>query len=148
MKNKSETLEYQTEKEFDFIDITEEVKKFAEKESLISNGLVNIQSLHTTAAVILNENEPLLMEDIKKNLENLSPGKANYEHDDFSKRKVNVCSDECANGRSHCRAIYLPSNIVLNLIEGKIQLGSWQSIMLVELDHSRLRKVQIQIIGE
>jgi secondary thiamine-phosphate synthase enzyme len=148
MKTANKILEYQTKKEFDFIDITEEVKKFVKEESQIKNGFINIQTLHTTAAIILNENEPLLLEDIKKNLERLSPGNIKYKHDDFTTRTVNMCPDECANGRSHCKAIYLPVNITLNLIDGKIQLGQWQSIMLLELDRSRSRKVQIQVIGE
>jgi len=147
MKTANKTLEYQTKGEFDFIDITDEVKNFV-NECEIKNGLVNVQTFHTTTAIIVNENEPLLFEDIKKNLEKLAPGKINYGHDDFKKRTVNVCPGECANGRSHCKAIYLPVNVTLNLINGQIQFGQWQSIMLLELDHSRPRKVQIQVIGE
>jgi len=148
MKTANKILEYQTKGEFDFIDITEEVKKFVRGESQIKNGFVNVQTLHTTAAIILNENEPLLLEDIKKNLEKLSPGNIKYNHDDFTARTINMHPDKCANGHSHCKAIHLPVNIALNLIDGKIQLGQWQSIMLVELDRPRIRKVQIQVIGE
>jgi secondary thiamine-phosphate synthase enzyme len=107
MKTTHKTIEYQTKGEFDFIDITEEVKDFV-KESQINNGFINVQTLHTTAALILNENEPLLLEDIKRNLERLSPGNIKYRHDDFTTRTVNMCPDECANGRSHCKAIFLP----------------------------------------
>ena len=147
MKNANKTIEYQTKGEFDFIDITEEVKNFA-KESQIKNGLVNIQTLHTTATLILNENEPLLIEDIKRNLENCAPKNLTYSHDDFGIRTVNVCEDECVNGHSHCKSIHLPVNVTLNLIEGEIKFGQWQRIMFVELDKARKRKVQIQIIGE
>ncbi len=147
MKIANKILEYQTKGEFDFIDITEEVKKFVQ-ESQIKNGLVNVQILHTSAALIVNENEPLLLEDIKRNLENCSPKSQSYQHDDFTKRTINVCPGECMNGHSHCQAIHLLVNTTLNVIEGKLQLGQWQRIMLVELDHSRPRKVQIQVIGE
>ena len=147
MKIINKTLRYQTKKEYDFIDITKEVKNFTE-ESQIKNGLVNIQILHTSASLILNENEPLLLEDIKKSLEIVSPKTTKYEHDDFTKRTVNLCVDECKNGHSHCKAIYLSSTITLNLIDKKLQLGQWQSVMLVELDHSRNREIQIQILGE
>jgi secondary thiamine-phosphate synthase enzyme len=147
MKTKNKTLQYQTKEEFDFIDITQEVKDFI-NQSDIKNGLVNVQTMHTTAAVIVNENEPLLLEDIKKNLEKLSSKDISYEHDDFTKRTVNVCPGECANGRSHCRAIYLPTSVTLNLIDGQIQFGLWQRIMLLELDCARERKVQINVIGE
>jgi len=147
MKNANKILKYQTKGEFDFIDITEEVENFV-KESEIKDGLVNIQTLHTTCALILNEKEPLLLEDIKANLEKTAPKNLNYNHDDFSRRTVNLCPDECTNGHSHCKAIHLPINITLNLIDGKMQLGQWQRIMMLELDRSRPRKVQIQIIGE
>jgi len=147
MKTTYKTLEYQTKGLFDFIDITDEVKNFL-KESGIKNGLVNIQTLHTTAAVILNENEPLLIEDFKNHLKELAPQGLSYSHDDFSKRTVNLCDDECVNGHSHCKAIHLPVNITLNLINGEIQLGQWQRILFIELDKARERKAQIQIIGE
>jgi len=147
MKNTNKILEYQTKGEFDFIDITQEVRKFV-KECKIKNGLVNVQILHTSAALIVNENEPLLLEDIKNTLEKCSPKSEKYQHDNLSKRTVNVCPGECVNGHSHCKAIHLPVNATLNIIDGKLQLGQWQSIMLVELDRPRTRRVQLQIIGE
>ncbi len=147
MKNANKILEYQTKGEFDFIDMTEQVKSFVEQ-SQIKNGLVNVQILHTSSALFVNENEPLLLEDIKRNLEHCSSKEQKYQHDDFSIRTVNMCPGECANGHSHCKAIHLLANATLNLINGKLQLGRYQSIMLLELDRSRPRKVQIQIIGE
>ena len=147
MKTANKTLKYQTKELFEFIDITDEVNNFV-KESKIKNGLVNVQILHTSAALILNENEPLLLEDIKANLEKTAPKNLDYNHDNFEIRTVNICKDECVNGHSHCKAIRLPVNITINLIDKKLQLGKWQKIMLVELDHSRPRKVQIQIVGE
>lgn len=147
MKIEHKTLELQTKEEFDFIDLTEEIKKFIE-ESQIKNGFLNIQTLHTTAPLFLNENEPLLLDDFKNHLVKLSPKDLNYHHNDFSRRTVNMCEDECKNGHSHCLALHFPSNLALNIINGKMQLGQWQSIFLVELDKPRPRKVQIQIMGE
>ena len=147
MKIKNKTIEFQTKGEFDFIDLTDKVKAFI-KESQIKNGLVNIQTLRTTAVLIINENEPLLLEDFKRHLENLSPKTLKYNHDDFKKRTVNLCADECINGHSHCKAILLSVNVSLNLIKGEIQFGQWQRILLVELDRARKRKIQIQILGE
>lgn len=147
MKVLNKELEFQTKELFDFIDLTDEVKNFV-KESQIKDGLVNIQILHTSAALIVNENEPLLIEDFKANLKNSASQKMEYQHDDLNKRTVNVCPDECVNGHSHCKAIHLLVNATLNLIKGEIQFGQWQSILLVELDRPRKRKVQIQILGE
>ncbi len=147
MQIASKTIELQTKGEFDFIDLTEESEKFLQK-SQIKNGLVNFQTLHTTCPLFLNENEPLLLEDFKNHLEKLSPKNLKYNHNDFTQRTVNVCEDECKNGHSHCQALHLPSNLTLNIIDGKLQLGQWQRIFLVELDKPKLRKVQIQILGE
>lgn len=146
MKVLNKTIEFQTKDTFDFIDITDKVKDFITK-SQLKNGLVNIQILHTSAALIVNENEPLLIEDFKNNLEKTAPKALNYQHNDLNKRSVNICPDECINGHSHCQAIHLLVNATLNLINGKIQLGQWQRIFIVELDHSRKRQVQIQILG-
>ena len=146
MKNLNKTLEFKTKGLFDFIDITNQIKDFV-KESKIKDGFINIQILHTSAALIVNENEPLLLEDFKKNLEMAASQNIEYQHDDLSKRKVNVCPEECINGHSHCKAIHLLVNTTLNLIDGKLQLGQWQRVFLVELDKPRKRKVQIQILG-
>lgn len=147
MKTANKIFSYQTKEELEFVDITDEVKSFAQ-ESQIKNGLVNIQTLHTTGALMLNENEPLLIEDIKRNLKYTSPKNLNYGHNNFSKRTVNMCPGECANGHSHCQAIHLPPTLTLNLINGQIQFGQWQRIFFIELDRARPRKIQIQIIGE
>jgi len=147
MKTNYKTIEYQTKDLFDFIDITDEVNDFL-KESGIKNGLINIQNFHTSAGLILNENEPLLIEDIKLHLEKTAPRDLKYNHDDFGRRKVNICEDECINGHSHCKAIHLSVSITLNLINGSLQLGQWQRVLFVELDRARKRRVQILIMGE
>ena len=144
---KNKTIEIKSKEQFDIVDLTDEIASFV-KESEIKNGLVNIQSLHTTAVLLVQENEPLLLEDIKKTLERIAPQNINYNHDDFSRRTVNMCDDECRNGHSHCKSICLPTSVILNLIDHKMQLGTWQRIMFIELDRARSRKIQIQILGE
>jgi len=147
MKTKNKIIEIKTKEQSDIVNLTDEIKSFV-KESNIKNGLINIQSLHTTAAIFVQENEPLLLKDIKKYLERIVPQSINYSHDDFGQRTVNVCGDECRNGHSHCKAISLPTTVTLNLIDGEVQLGKWQKILFIELDRARERKVQVQIIGE
>lgn len=146
MKISNTKITLQTKKEYDLIDLTDQIINFV-KESKIKNGLVNIQTLHTTATLILNENEPLLWKDFQRHLEKLSPKTLEYQHDNFKIRTVNLCSDECANGHSHCKAILLSPTLTLNLINNKLQLGQWQRIIFIELDRSRKREIQIQIIG-
>ncbi len=147
MKTISKNIKLKTKEEFEFVDLTEKVKAFV-KESRIKNGLINIQTPHTTAPLLLNENEPLLLEDFKNHLKNLSPKEAEYNHNDFTRRTVNMCQDECKNGHSHCLAMHLPSSLTLNIIEGKLQLGQWQSIFLIEMDKPRERKIQLYILGK
>lgn len=144
---KNKIIQLKSKEQFNIINLTDEITSFI-KQSDIKNGLVNIQSMHTTSAVFVQENEPLLLEDIKKCLNRLVPQNIEYNHDDFGRRTVNLCNDECRNGHSHCKAIFLPTAVCLNLIEGKIQLGTWQKILFIELDRPRDRKIQIQIIGE
>lgn len=147
MKSVFKTLELESKGELEIIDITKTVKSFV-KETDVKNGLANIQTLHTTATVFVNENEPLLWQDLKNHLNKLASREQEYNHDDFQRRTVNVCEDECANGHSHCRAINLPVNISLNILNNELQLGQWQRILFIELDRPRKRKIQIQILGE
>lgn len=145
---KNKTLEYKTKGELEFEDITDEVFKFVD-DSGIQNGLINIQTLHTTATVLANENEPLLIEDMKKNFREIAKKDIYYGHNDFEIRTVNMCGlDECMNGHSHCLAAYLPTSICLNVVDGKLSFGRWQRIFFIELDHERVRKVQMQVLGE
>jgi secondary thiamine-phosphate synthase enzyme len=146
MKIDNITIEKKTKKLFDIIDVTDEIITFIEN-SEINNGLINIQTMHTTAMLILNENEPLLLEDIKNSLENIASSKIDYKHDNFDLRTVNMCNNECKNGHSHCKAIHLSPNITLNLINKILQIGEWQRILFIELDSARDRRLQVQIIG-
>lgn len=146
MKVLNKIIKLKTKNLFDFIDITGQINDFVKK-SRIKDGLVNIQILHTSAALIVNENEPLLIEDFKNNLEKTAPRTSKYNHDDLSRRTVNLCPEECANGHSHSKAIHLLVSATLNLIGGKLQLGQWQSVLVVELDRPRKREIQVQILG-
>ena len=147
MKSANKTIELMPKEQFEFINLTEEIKKFVE-ESGIKNGFLNVQSMHTTGSIIVNEDEPLLKNDIKKRLDQIIPQDNAYTHDDFSIRTVNMCDDECANGHAHCKAVLLQPFATLNVIDGKLQLGQWQQIFFFELDRSRPRKVQVMVIGE
>ncbi|MCX6738295.1 MAG: secondary thiamine-phosphate synthase enzyme YjbQ [Candidatus Parcubacteria bacterium] len=147
MKVTYNTISLQTKGKLDIIDITKDVKDcIAQAE--VKDGIINIQTMHTTAAVFVNENEPELLKDFKKHLNNIAPEAEKYCHDNFEIRTVNICEDECQNGHSHCKALHLPTNICLNIINNNLQLGKWQSILFIELDHARKRQIQLQIIGE
>ena len=147
MKIFNSLIKINTKKTLDFIDITDRVQDLVIK-AKIRSGLINIQSLHTTMAIIVNEAEPLLISDMRKILERIAPKNINYQHDNFAIRTVNMCDGECRNGHSHCKAIFLSTSQPFNIFQGKLQLGQWQRIFAVELDRPRSRKIAIQIIGK
>ncbi|MEA2088827.1 MAG: secondary thiamine-phosphate synthase enzyme YjbQ, partial [Patescibacteria group bacterium] len=139
-------ISLETKTTLDFIDITEKIQEVI-KNVKIENGVVNIQSLHTTMAIIVNEAEPLLIKDIKKMLDRIAPRTIEYMHDNFEIRTVNMCDGECRNGHSHCKSICLASSQMLNIVKNSLQLGKWQRVFAIELDRSRPRKIALQILG-
>ncbi|HEY6403820.1 MAG TPA: secondary thiamine-phosphate synthase enzyme YjbQ [Blastocatellia bacterium] len=128
-----------------FVDVTDEVEEVVARAG-IRQGWVNVQTKHTTTAIIVNENEPLLHEDLRRMLERLAPSSDVYEHNDFS-RRVDIPPDEPANGHSHCKALFLPMSACVNVADGRLQLGRWQRIFLIELDDSRERSVSVMVMG-
>lgn len=147
MKITNHVIKLATNATLEFIDITEKIQEKI-KESAIEKGIVNIQSMHTTMAIIVNEAEPLLISDMKTRLEKLAPQTEEYAHDNFEIRTVNMCDGECANGHAHNKAILLPTSTIMNILGNKLQLGTWQRIFAIELDRSRPRQVALQFIGE
>jgi secondary thiamine-phosphate synthase enzyme len=139
-------IKLSTTTSLDFIDITDKIKRKIKK-SGIKNGVVNIQSLHTTMAIIVQEAEPLLIDDLKKTLEKVAPRTLKYMHDNFEIRTVNMHPNEPANGHSHCKALFLPSCVFINIVKASLDIGQWQRIFAVELDDARSRKISVQIIG-
>ena len=139
-------IHIQTREHLQFIDLTDPITEFIRKWEII-DGFVNIQTRHTTTAIIVNEHEPLLLEDMKKLLERIAPQDHEYQHDNFAIRTANLCPEERENGHSHCRAMLLGTSETLNILDGRIQLGRWQRIFFVELDGSRARTVSITIVG-
>jgi secondary thiamine-phosphate synthase enzyme len=129
-----------------FIDITEQVIALAQ-ESGIQNGLVNVQTRHTTTAIVVNESEPLLLEDMRKTLDRIAPPDQYYKHNDFSIRTLNMEEEETGNGHSHCQALFLRTSETLNLAHGVLQLGKWQRIFFIELDRARERAVSVLMMG-
>ena len=136
-----------TGRPMEFIDLTDRIEALA-VQSGIHTGLVNIQSLHTTTAIVVNEREPLLLTDFAALLARAAPADAPYRHDDMGIRTVNLVPGERANGHAHCHALLLGSSASLNLADGRLQLGRWQRVFLVELDGPRARDVSVLVMGE
>ncbi|HSD29055.1 MAG TPA: secondary thiamine-phosphate synthase enzyme YjbQ [Vicinamibacteria bacterium] len=142
----TDLVEIRTEERVQIIDLTALVAERVRR-SGVFEGLVCVQSRHTTAAVAVNEDEPLLLEDMKALLERLVPRSAPYGHDDRRRRAAPLPADESVNGDSHCRALLLGPSQTLTIAGGRLQLGEWQSVFLVELDGPRKRSLSLVVLG-
>jgi secondary thiamine-phosphate synthase enzyme len=129
-----------------FVDLTDRVGRWVRRTG-IRRGWVNVQSTHTTAAILLNENEPLLLEDLARTIEAIAPRESDYRHDDFTVRTTNLTPDERRNGHSHCKAMLLKASETLNIVAGRLDLGRWQRLFLVELDGAQRRRVSVVALG-
>ncbi len=130
----SKTIKFTTRGEVDFLDLSDNVQDTVSK-SQIKNGIVHVFAPHATGILILTENDDALLQDIKAFLEELTPKLGNYQHP--------------SNAHSHLRSMLLPPDKTLPLIDGRVEFGTWQSLIYVETDvYPRERKVIIQVMGE
>lgn len=129
-----------------FIDVTGRVQDVV-RASGVTDGQVLVYSKHTTCAVVINENEPLLKGDMAHFLERLAPKATYYGHNDFAIRTVSVRPGECPNGHSHCQQLVLGPSETLPVVDGAALLGEFQKIFLVELDEPKGREFLVQVIG-
>ena len=134
-----------TERAMEFIDLTARIEALT-AEAGIHAGLVNIQSLHTTTAIVVNQAEPLLLVDFDDLLARTAPKDAPYRHNDLNVRTL--APGERPNGHAHSQALVLGSSVLLNVADGRLQLGRSQRVFLVELDGPQAREVSVLVLGE
>ncbi|MDD1674821.1 MAG: secondary thiamine-phosphate synthase enzyme YjbQ [Methanomicrobiales archaeon] len=113
-----------TEKEGDILDITPQVRE-AVTESRVKNGIIHIFVQHSTAALTTIEFEPGVLADLKRALSVLAPDDANYAHN-------TKWGD--GNGRSHVKAALVGPSLSVPVADGAPVCGTWQQIVLLELD--------------
>ena len=105
-----------------------------------SSGTVMLFVSHTTAAIVISEFEPGLIEDLPRAIERIAPAAASYRH--------NLINHD-DNAHSHILGSLLGPSETVPFDQGKLLLGTWQQIVLIELDtHPRSRSVVIQVSGE
>ena len=125
---------FSTKGEIDFIDLTDKVHE-AVSQSGIRNGLVHVFAPHATGILILTESEYGLLSDVKTFLEQIIPKHDKYRHP--------------SNAHAHLRSVLLPPDKTIPVVDGRVEFGTWQSLVFVETDvHPRRRTVIIQVIGE
>ena len=130
----------------EFIDVTDRLQALVAGMG-ISGGIVNIQSMHTTLGVVVNEHEPLLLDDFEALLHQAAPATSTYNHDDPARRTVNLTPDERVNGHAHCQALLLAPSACLNVVDGRLCLGRWQRGFVVDRDGPRERRVSVMVLG-
>ena len=117
------------------IDITDSVRKVVASAGAPS-GVAHVMVLHSTAAVVVNEShDPNLGIDLIDALDRAIPDRAGYLHDRIDD-----------NAHSHIKAAILGPSELIPIVRGELLLGSWQRVMLVELDGPRKRRVSVQLL--
>lgn len=134
MTVKTHSIKLNTSKNFEIIDITSKINELID----VENGIVSIFSKHSTSAIVVNENEQGLLNDLEFTLINLITDKFTYQHDRIDN-----------NAKSHLKSFLLSSSECLPIKNGHLDLGTWQSVFFIELDGPRHnRTITLTIIGE
>lgn len=124
----SAELSVRTAERIEVIDLTDRIAAAVPDHA---DGVVTAYVKHTTCALIINEAEPRLLEDFETFLDDLVPD-SGWAHDDIDD-----------NADSHLRAALLGPSATIPVVDGELQLGTWQSVLLVECDGPRTRTVSV-----
>ncbi|GFR52547.1 hypothetical protein Agub_g15122 [Astrephomene gubernaculifera] len=145
----------QTPPGISLVDFTPQVRQLVEQVGL-QEGCVHLLSRHTTTALTINENEARLMDDVRQFLSRLAPAADPYLHNDLHLRPAPSdwpggweawAAQEPRNAHSHLLSMLLGNTLTVPVTRGKLALGTWQSLMLVELDGPRPRTIGVQLTG-
>lgn len=137
MKFHTKYLLFNTRKQREYINITNEVEK-ALIESKIKEGMILVSAMHITAGVYVNDAESGLISDIDKWLEEIAPFNKDYKHHRTGE----------TNGDSHLKSLLIGHEVIVPVTNGKLDLGTWQQIYYAEFDGQRDKRVIIKVMGE
>lgn len=136
-----ETLTVQSTARIDLHDVTDRVMALVHGAG-VREGFVNVWSMHTTCAVLINEHQRALVADMKRFLEEIVEKDAEWLHND---PRHSDC--DRSNADSHLRAMLLGHSLTLQISGGEVVLGQWQRILVAELDGPRARTLRVQVMG-
>ena len=140
-------LEVVTTRSVEFIDLTDRLAALV-ADLGAEQGLLHVQTMHTTTGLLINEAEPLLLEDLAGRLACLAPLDLRYAHDDLSRRTINVAGPrERRNGYAHCRAALLGCTETVMVEDGRLCLGRWQRVLFAEFDGPQRRDLQVWLLS-
>jgi secondary thiamine-phosphate synthase enzyme len=140
MAASSQTIRRRTSGNGQILDLTDEIQEVV-RASGVRTGQAAAMVVGSTAALTTLEFEPGLVEhDVKAALERIAPEAARYVHEE-------TWHDD--NGHSHVRAALIGPTLALPIVDGRVPLGTWQQVVLVDLDtRPRERTVVLTIVGE
>jgi secondary thiamine-phosphate synthase enzyme len=142
MKAFTTSFTLSTEERTEVSDITKVVRDTIQQFP-VNTGIALINTLHTTCALLVNEYQAALIQDLRTLMERLVPERAGYRHDD---PRFSDC--ERGNAHAHLRAALLGRSIAVGIAGGDLVLGRFQSIIFAELDGPRRREITVQVLGE
>jgi thiamine phosphate synthase YjbQ (UPF0047 family) len=125
-------------------------------ETGLKDGIISVISRHTTTSITINEMEGRLVDDIRQYLLKLAPPDYPYLHNDLHLRdgppdwpggNEAWRAQEPINAHSHLLNLVLGSSESIPVKDGKLMIGTWQSVIMVELDGPRTRTVGVQVVG-
>jgi secondary thiamine-phosphate synthase enzyme len=135
----SQRFKVNTKGNTDIVDVTPQVAQILGSAGL-KQGVATVFVVGSTAGITTIEYEPGLVADMRQMFERLAPQAAQYQH--------NLRWGD-NNGHSHLRASLLGPTLVVPVIDGQLQLGTWQQIVLIDFDvRPRNREIIVQITGE
>ena len=137
----SRILDWITSERMQLINITDRINEVVRK-SGVRDGLVHLQSLHTTTAVFINEWQDALLQDVRNFLDDLVHRDKPWRHND---PEYSDC--ERRNADSHLRGMVMGQSLCLQVRNSAVLLGTWQSIILAEFDGPRSRSMSVQVSG-
>ena len=134
-------VDWITSDRMQLINVTERINEIVRK-SGIHDGIVHLQSLHTTTAVFINEWQDALLHDVRAFLDGLVNREDYWRHND---PEYSDC--ERKNADSHLRGMIMGQSLCLQVRNSAVLLGTWQSIILAEFDGPRNRSIAVQVTG-
>jgi len=135
------TLTVSTGGRVELINLTERIAAEV-RSSGVRDGVALVSSLHTTLALFINEWQQALLDDIRGFIEQAVLREAYYKHND---PQFSDC--DRSNADAHLRALLLGHHLVLPVHNGELMLGTFQAVILAELDGPRERSLQLQVLG-
>ena len=148
MKSTTRTIQVRPAGRHDVIDLTDDLRR-AIKDSGVTEGCAVVFCAHTTCALLINEWEDGVLDDLRRRLDAVVPGDVYYAHDDLERRTQNLQeAHERENGRSHVTQMIVGgTSHAIPVGSGEPLFGRWQRLLLLELDEPKDRDVVVHVFG-